>query len=454
MRVDRLYSKNFRCFRKLSVQFPSSNIAVLIGINETGKTSILDCIAALLSQFSTKLCKKSSREIEFSLTENDIKVDSPSTCARIRVHDDARTVSWQIAKSFSFQNKGEEKSNYKELNQYVSDLHEKLSYDPNLDLPIVAYYKTNRGLPENSSKRSNGSQRKYAASQFYAYEDALERQGNDFHEFVSWFKVEEDWENQQKIDHGLDFENRSLQVIRNATQTFFSKLSSNKCSNLRVKRIKRDGTYNYGSYNVQHKSELIITCNGQDLKISQLSDGRQRLLLMVADLAFRLAVANLSGNPLNGEGIVLIDEIDLHLHPRWQREVLPSLRETFPNIQFIATTHSPLIVSSVDAQEMLKISEHEGSLIVKPEPISFKNWKIEFILRDVMDLLEGGYDDSEKLLSQLSDAIKNNDLEKYEKLMEQLKLLLHPDDPILMRCKLARTELTLNRKMGHDKDKA
>jgi len=140
-------------------------------------------------------------------------------------------------------------------------------------------------------------------------------------------------------------------------QNFFSRLSSGEIPILRVKRIKRGGTFTYNQYNLQHDSELLITNHNREMKISQLSDGLKILVFMVSDIAHRLAIANPATAPLQGRGIVLIDEIELHLHPRWQREVLPSLRETFPYIQFIVTTHSPQVLSTIRRENIYGISE-------------------------------------------------------------------------------------------------
>lgn len=91
-----------------------------------------------------------------------------------------------------------------------------------------------------------------------------------------------------------------------------------------------------------------------ELRIEQLSEEYKIVIAMVADLAARMAEANPGmDNPLNTTGIVLIDEVDLHLHPRWQREILLQLTKVFPNIQFIVSTHSPVIV--VGAAEIAQI---------------------------------------------------------------------------------------------------
>ena len=104
----------------------------------------------------------------------------------------------------------------------------------------------------------------------------------------------------------------------------------------------------YSNLRIQRKPRMRMMINKgkQQLDILQLSQGEKSLLALVGDIARRLAMMNpLLEDPLKGEGIILIDEIDLHLHPHWQRNIVRRLRETFPNCQFILTTHSPFFKS-------------------------------------------------------------------------------------------------------------
>ena len=109
----------------------------------------------------------------------------------------------------------------------------------------------------------------------------------------------------------------------------------NDCTNIKVARKPR--------------LRMKVEKNGINLDVSQLSDGEKCTMTLFGDLARRLCIANPRlDDPLKGDGVVLIDEIELHMHPSWQRMVLPKLQETFPNIQFIITTHSPIVLSEVD----------------------------------------------------------------------------------------------------------
>ena len=104
-------------------------------------------------------------------------------------------------------------------------------------------------------------------------------------------------------------------------------------------------------------SRLLLTNeDGIDLRIDQLSGGCRAVLSVSADIAKRLSIANPDSlDPLKEEAVILIDELDLHLHPKWQKEIAGNLKRTFPNCQFIISTHSPLIIQSLDAEEVFDV---------------------------------------------------------------------------------------------------
>ncbi len=127
------------------------------------------------------------------------------------------------------------------------------------------------------------------------------------------------------------------------------------------------------------EDEIIATAkDGNILPFRMLSDGVRNMLGMVADIAYRAGVLNphLEGDSARQTpGIVLIDEIDLHLHPKWQRKVVEDLRRTFPEIQFFATTHSEHIVQSLRPGELINLDEREGE---------YYNKSVEDITEDIM----------------------------------------------------------------------
>jgi len=398
MKIKELNLRNFRGFQELEIKFSSSNLAVFIGINGAGKTSILDCIAIFLSRFVSKIIKIKKEDdaiAGFPLMDNDINAMCPE--GEEGTHN---TITIKVGYSISFfQNKDiswdvfysqdNTDNEVKDLPEdkfidylyeknlekthdmfyfpdnmdhagvddlyeiYIKKIHGELKNNPLLNLPILVYYQTNRAIISNSFRPSKT---KFGANQFFAYQNVFTKNITDLSDFISWFRFEEDLENEVKIKK-KDFNaiNINLEVVRRSITAFLNQFPACEFSDLHIERESRDGKFTFHSLK---KSSLVIKKNGQDLKIEQLSAGEQIVLMMVSDIARRLAIANPSlPDPLQGEGIVLIDEIELHLHPQWQRQIIPSLLHTFPNIQFIITTHSPQVLSNVEKEEVFILED-------------------------------------------------------------------------------------------------
>jgi predicted ATPase len=174
--------------------------------------------------------------------------------------------------------------------------------------------------------------------------------------------------------------------------------------------------------------------NGIAVEFSQLSDGYQAILVIVLDLMLRYGYLFLEGDPLSGRAIVGIDEIDLHLHPRWQRTVLPQLTELFPNTQFIVTTHSPIVVQSAIDQghSVLRLSEQDGA--ADAQPLSQRLMKslrgaevgsllFEARLFDVDSRFSVEYDDVENRAGELQSKVSTGEATDAD--YEALKQCLH-----------------------------
>lgn len=162
-----------------------------------------------------------------------------------------------------------------------------------------------------------------------------------FRSLFQWFKAREDVENELKVsEQDLSLEDPQLSAVRRAITGMLPGFSG--------LRIQRDPLH------------MVIRKGDATLVIDQLSDGEKLLLALTADLARRLAMACADhGDPLQGEAIVFIDEIELHLHPAWQRRVLAALRSTFPNCQFIVTTHSPQVLSEVPNDAVVLVKDFQ-----------------------------------------------------------------------------------------------
>lgn len=199
--------------------------------------------------------------------------------------------------------------------------------------------------------------------------------------------------------------------------------------------------FNFESSDELHNYVLFKTKDG-DFRYTQLGYGYQSMLAWIVDLCKRLFDAYPdSENPLHGEAIVLIDEIDLHLHPKWQRDILPYLSKAFPNIQFIVTTHSPLVIQSMtDINLYILKRDEEGNVHVSrsPKP-NYSGWTVEEILRDTMGLdSEIHSNNYNELLEEFNEALAQHDKEKVDQTYIKLNAILHPTNPIRKMLEIQR----------------
>ena len=181
------------------------------------------------------------------------------------------------------------------------------------------------------------------------------------------------------------------------------------------------------NYSVKSKDiEVSYRKNDQieKLPLHMFSDGIRITLTMVADIASRMAKLNpqLLDKVLESPGVILIDEIDMHLHPSWQSRIITSLLETFTNVQIITTTHSPIVISNIKS-EYLRILKNNEIM----RPLVDYNREIEDILNIIMET-DYRPEEVRELINQIHQNIENKELVKAKKLLNQLKDLLGEKD--------------------------
>ena len=213
------------------------------------------------------------------------------------------------------------------------------------------------------------------------------------------------------------FSDKQLTVVRIAIEEF---------TDLTNPRIRRQGT-----------PTMIVEKDGEELDVKQLSQGEKSLLALVGDIARRLALLNPSlDNPLEGEGVVMIDEVDLHLHPKWQHDLIDKFVKTFPNVQFILTTHSPHVIS--DRPDILVYALDDGELTQVP---NIYGEDVNTVLTKVFDVpirdpeAQADFDNVAELIYQKNFESAENYIIKLEKQM--------PENLELLRCRLHLTQAQL-----------
>ena len=368
MKLKSITLQNFKGIENLNIELDGKT-TVIFGINGVGKSTILRAIDLLYANIITRLTGKGKNR-KTDLDYDDISYGKSKA---------------SINASFSFEDETEslygrsiERANGK--NNNISDLKVLVDkfensyivkgYDDgngnwieevdDKNMPVFVNYGVNRIVLDVPLRASR--------EQFVkldAFDKAIEST-IDFRNLFKWFRNQEDIENQEKVRANSDYEDKSLLAVKHAMLAML------------------DG---FEDIHIERKPlAMKVRKDSKYLKINQLSDGEKCTIALFGDLARRMALANPEReNPLEGTSVVLIDELDLHMHTSWQRKVLGVLKETFPNIQFIITTHSPQILGESGDTFNLLYMFKEGKKISLKMYKSFLGWDTNVILEEVLN---------------------------------------------------------------------
>lgn len=322
MRVIRLALADFRGIAALDLEF-GAGVTVLAGINGAGKSTVLQALATLLWRVGGFL-REGARDRQ-PVQASDIR--NGTKAALLTIHTEGRMgkLEWGLRAERTLSTVSR-RYQAEALRASLATLSRQLQDSPTTSVPFAVFYRTNRAVLDIPLR----IRKKHTFDQFSAFDEALEGGWSSFRLFFEWFREREDFENQERA-RAKAFIDPQLKAVREAVEQLVPGFGD-----LRVQRVPL---------------RMTVQKGGAELDLAQLSDGEKCLLAMVADLARRLALANPGlKEPRKGAAIVMIDEIELHLHPQWQRQVIPGLQKTFPNCQFIVTTHSPQVLSSVQSE--------------------------------------------------------------------------------------------------------
>ena len=388
MRLKTVTLKNFRCFESLTLDL-HPRLTVIVGENGAGKTAVLDGIASGLTPVLTHLSSADQRLTGRGIKDADFRIQSftgvrgreqwsTADFAQIlfTTWEDLRWDYWRPSGS----GKGKKPVDTWGETALKEHLHAiTASYKtetPELT-PVFAYYGASRGhidVPERLRSAKNNYRHPTAA-----LVDCFNPR-SDFREMLAWFDQEESSE--LRANKGVVNDDyapfASLEAVRATVVALLGKAFRNP------------------QFNARHKFVLERASDGAELQVNQLSQGYQSMLALAMDFARRLSIANSYleyGNDhaqkqimmeavsvLEGEdpatyapfqhalsmsapAIMLVDEIDLHLHPTWQQRVLGDLMRTFPLTQFIVTTHSPQVLTTVPRENIRVLVQDENGLM-------------------------------------------------------------------------------------------
>jgi predicted ATP-binding protein involved in virulence len=407
---------NFRCFGDLDIDF-DKKLTVFIAENGGGKTAILDAVAeglrAYLASFKQKgyeKCNLVSKDIRNGSQSSDISIEAVAS------HIWQEEVLTEELKTGA--DNWDSKTDHvrfdvalrTEESRFVHDDSTSFSRDAKYfkniykiaDLPVLVYYGGDSVAVFYDSKVETSTSRLDVL-----YKDALVPSRFSFTPFFNWYK-----ENEDKMFRIRDVEDpeyktidNQLKKIKNAigfilnddiNDPVYSDLRLNKNLQMGMTKKQPDGGARF-------------------VEISQFSAGEKALFAFVADLGLRLLQARFDQdftetegvNTIRGRGIVLIDEVDLHLHPKWQRKVVGKLMDIFPDVQWVMTTHSPLMLGGIPSKHVLRLNNGN---VEKIEDTYGR--EIDDILSIVMAIDPGNFTNKVKIIASLIAENKLADAER------------------------------------------
>ncbi|WP_028315511.1 AAA family ATPase [Desulfatibacillum aliphaticivorans] len=368
MKIFDLTCNNFRKYENAKFRFhPSFN--VLIGDNGAGKTTVLDAVSIMLGTYLQGSRIKTGRG---GIVKDDIRYKINRTGGQVfrEPQGDASIVCsgklngdkilWQ-------RDYGDRGGKAKDLVEIGARHRKMVANGDSPDLPLLLYYGPGRLWDIHRNIKIEGPD-----SQLDAYRFCLDPK-SDQKAFEKWFK---------KLSISALRKNGDSQALANVEMA--------------VKACIPDSTDFF--FDIDEDQIMLESEKTGLIPVNYLGDGFRNIIAMTADIAHRASRLNPQYEIKAAQktsGIVLIDEIDMHLHPKWQRRVVGDLKQAFPNIQFIATTHSPFIIQSLNPGEVIDLNQEASPEKIESYPpdiaapgpgCSFANRSIEDIVEEIMGI--------------------------------------------------------------------
>lgn len=404
------------------------NFSLIVGDNGTGKTSILESLSIGLGGFLAGIDGARPRNIHLDEVRLSGKLEGEGTytteyqfpcdidCIGLA---DGQRLQWK--RSLNKKDGRTDRVNARSIIEVATNLQQTVvkQGEAQIILPVLSYQAAGRLHSQKREKWTNPFDTPQSLSRFMGYTDCLEAESN-IKLFVNWFRKMTLISLQKRRPIG------ELDATVAAVSNFMKSLMD----------VEEELSISY-SFELD---EVVVQIGERELPLRLMSSGYRSLIGMVADIAFRISLLN---PHLKSEatqltpGVVLIDELDLHLHPKWQWKIVDALKTTFPQVQFIATTHAPIIIASCKHGEVIQIKEDLD------EKSQNYGWQVQDVLKDVMHVnnrskaMQRKIDQYEQLVSRKMAGLL---LTTEEKLLEELELelieMLPERDPAVTLAKL------------------
>jgi len=416
MKIRHLTIENFRAIERLDFDC-SKNMNVFIGDNGAGKSTVLEAIVLLYSWLHARLSSLKGKGR--SIRNEDVRIGAGYCFLSIEVEHRGQSAYWSLMKGAAPDDALEKITDLRELEplvQHLREHHEDERY-------MLSVYGVNRNVSSVSLDKSvygkKDGKREMARASFASA---------NWKQFFNWYYERENEENRMKTRFNMQYHDESLDAIRECLKEVFPEYR-----NLRVE---------------DKPTRFVIEKAGKEINFERLSDGEKCYITLVLDIARRLSLQNDGSWPLlDGEQIILIDEVDLHLHPSWQLQVLSNLERKFPNCQFFVSSHSSLVLSSLGEQERLVVLRDGRQLELSDIPYGDNG---DYILKRFFGLNEVRNPQVQREIDYISAELSKEhlDFNEIERRLDALKAKgVQFEESAKMRLLLAQ-----KKKKAHEKD--
>ena len=385
LHLKSLKLRNFKGIAELDLALDES-LTLLAGVNGVGKTSV---IQALVAAVTYTWFEKSPHDYPLFRHPGIVARNGASDTEIVLEFSSPGQASLVAGFSLERRNLRLDRSNRPPLRKFLENL--------SASLPLVIYYEQSR-----AASPSSGGHRVSVSSKINR-ESSLNTTVSSPNEFKAWFfekEADEGRETRERQD--LKHEDAELKTIRGLL-------------------TQLDGFTAVRSRKPPDSDEriLLLEKEGVEIDFDSLSGGEQAFLLLAADLARRLMLESPNTPVDEAPGIVCIDEIELHLHPAWQRRILKTLMETFLACQFVVSTHSPQVIAGMKARHVRMLTPGENGVRKVSHPIASKGHDSNSILKGILDTPERD-DEVSQLFADFDRLADDGEFEEAERVLGEL----------------------------------
>lgn len=437
MKLKKIRIINYRCFKDANIDF-DEHTTLIVGKNGAGKTAILDAVAVAVSTFLLGIDGGVGRSIlkddaRYEFHDLDGTVDPqhqfPVSIESIGDCLDNHDVKW--VRSLNSESGNTTVKEARELTNISKEAQKKImTGDKSLILPLISYYGTGRLYAQKKEKKNIKSLTEFKRQ--VGYVDCMTAESNE-KLMLNWFQIQTLKSLQEQQRTGKVEKSLLLKTVEKAICKCFERISGSKNASIIFDLDTHRLVLNFES----------ADGSLQKFAMDEMSDGYKNTLSMIGDIAYRMAVLNpMLGDKVLEEtsGVIVIDEIDLHLHPQWQQTIISDLNTIFPKIQFIVSSHAPAVINSV-AKEQIRILDN-GEIYMPAAQTYGRD--ANSILREVMKVSERPMDIKQRMNLFYSYMDENN-YQEADKVLTEIEAIVGTTDPDIAA---ARTSLDLEKILG------